>query len=105
MIDMLLQIEQEISLVIQFAIVGEIMNSGMKCIPSAKLSEVTDLGIVYEDAKGDKHTLNADNVLFATGLKAENNLYNELLKDYVDVYPVGDCTKGHEPISVHVLFL
>lgn len=101
LVDRLPQIGQEISLIMRFAILGEIHHSKIQCIPNAQLSEVTDTGIIYEDAKGDEHVLHADHVLFATGLKADNQLYNELLKEHADVYAVGDCVRARKFIDAN----
>jgi 2-enoate reductase len=55
-----------------------------------KIIEVTDEGAVLLDKEGHETIIEADNVIFAIGVKKRESMANELLGSGIEVYEVGD---------------
>lgn len=55
-----------------------------------RISAVTDEGAVVEDKDGNKTVIEADNVIFAIGLKPKKSMMSELNGSGIEVYEVGD---------------
>lgn len=63
-------------------------------MPSNKLIEITDNGVITENVDtNDKTEITADVVVLSLGVRSENKLYNELKGSIEKVYIVGDASK------------
>ena len=66
----------------------------VKWVTNVDVKEITADGIVLVDKKeGHEQTLNADTVVLARGLIADNRLYNELEGKVPELYAIGDSIK------------
>ena len=95
-VEMLPEIGQDIILTAKFPMLSAIYGSDIKCMPATRLVAVTDEGAVVENAESGKITVEADNVLLAAGLKADNAIYDELIQDYPQTYLVGDAVRARK---------
>lgn len=93
LVEMLPAIGPDLSLAVKFSLLGMVTASNITCMPETKLSAVTEQGAVVANTQGEV-TLEADTILLATGLRAENQLYDQLIMDYPEVYMVGDAIKA-----------
>ena len=57
------------------------------------MQEITDEGVVVQDAKNEEKLINADTVVLAVGLSPVNELYHSLIEKFPEVYDIGDCQK------------
>lgn len=57
---------------------------------SSKIKAVTDEGALIVDQAGQEEVLEADNVIFAIGLRAKNTIAKELLGSGIELYEIGD---------------
>ena len=63
----------------------------VKLVTNTFISAVTDEGaVVLDRASNTKYTIEADNVIFAIGLKPNKSLAHELLGSGIEVHEVGD---------------
>jgi 2-enoate reductase len=60
-------------------------------ITGACMNEVTDEGIIVSGGKFDRKLIEADDVVLALGLQAEDSLYNALIGKIAQLYALGDC--------------
>ncbi|MBW2058664.1 MAG: FAD-dependent oxidoreductase [Deltaproteobacteria bacterium] len=62
---------------------------------NARAMEIMKDRVVYRDEKsGDRVEVEAEGVIFATGLRPVNALYRYLYREYPNVYAIGDCGGG-----------
>jgi len=64
----------------------------IKTMKKTKVLEITDAGVVVENAEGKK-TLEADTVILAIDRKPKRKLYEALKGKAPEVYAAGDCVK------------
>ena len=64
--------------------------AGIKVKAGNMIKAVTDQGAVLADKNGKETVLEADNVIFAIGLKAKNRIAKDLLGTGIEVYEIGD---------------
>jgi pyruvate/2-oxoglutarate dehydrogenase complex dihydrolipoamide dehydrogenase (E3) component len=67
---------------------GTTMISGVK-----EYVEITDKGLIIIDKEGNRQTLEADNVVTALPLKANDELYTALKGRVPELYAIGDCSQ------------
>ena len=65
----------------------------MRVLTETRLEEVLDNGARVSSKKGEE-IIEADTVILALGLKAEQGLYNELIAAGKEAYLVGDAVKA-----------
>ena len=70
-----------------------IAKTDMRVLTETRLEEVLDNGARVSSKKGEE-TIEADTVILALGLKAEQGLYNELIAAGKEAYLVGDAVKA-----------
>ena len=99
LIDMLPEIAYDVIYMARFSLLNELQQKGIKGRPGLKLKEVTPKGIVVEDTKGHVENIEADTVILATGLKAKEDLYDQLLDKVAEVYKIGDCVEPRKFID------
>lgn len=93
LVEMMPEIGPDLSLAVKYSMLGKVMTSHIKCMPSTKLTAINDKGAIVNNDAGEQ-LIEADTVLLAVGLRAENKLYDELILDYPEVYIVGDAIKA-----------
>ncbi len=64
--------------------------ANVKVITGNMITEVSDGGAHIVDREGNKTLLEADNVVFAIGLRAKSTIANDLLGTGIEVYEIGD---------------
>ncbi len=69
----------------------KVEQSGMKVITGARCLETDGKSVRYEDRSGAEHTVSAERVLYAVGMKSRSEPYFELYDKAPFVEPVGDC--------------
>jgi len=65
----------------------------VKAITGTTVAEVTSKGAVLIDKNFRKTELEADTIVVAIGLKAENKLYDSVRKEFPNSYLIGDAMK------------
>ncbi|WP_438720474.1 FAD-dependent oxidoreductase [Enterococcus sp. AZ103] len=59
-----------------------------------QVTEVTESGVTYLDAEGQAHSLEADTVIYAVGMKPNEKIVEEIRSwdGWESFMPIGDCT-------------
>ncbi|WP_324361036.1 FAD-dependent oxidoreductase [Acetivibrio sp.] len=98
-IDMLPEVAQDVIFMARFSLLEALRSKGIETQGGLKLTEITESGIIVEDTNGNKKEMTCDTVVIATGLKADDSLYNELVNEFDEVYRIGDCIKARKFID------
>lgn len=98
-IDMLPEIAQDVIYMSRFSLLQAISEKGIKTLSNTKLTQITDNGIIVEDHNGATKELSCDTVIIATGLKADDTLFEELKDQVNEIYRIGDCIKARKFID------
>lgn len=69
------------------------VRTGLTCV------EITDSGVVVEDASGGRTTLPCDSVVIAVGYRSCTDLVDTLRESAPEVMVIGDCVKPRRVIS------
>lgn len=93
-IDMLPEVGQDVIFMTKFSLLQALNEKGIKTQGGLKLKEITDKGIIVEEANGNVKELECDTVVIATGLRGDNKLYDELKDEVDEIYKIGDCVKA-----------
>jgi 2,4-dienoyl-CoA reductase (NADPH2) len=64
---------------------------GVTMMPGVKYVEITDKGLTIITKGGDRQTIEADNIIPATPLKANNEVLKSLEGKVPEAYAIGDC--------------
>jgi NADH dehydrogenase FAD-containing subunit len=96
---MLPEVAQDVIFMARFSLLEALRSKGIETKGGLKLTEITDTGIIVEDTNGNKKEMTCDTVVIATGLKADDSLYNELVNEFDEVYRIGDCIKARKFID------
>ena len=62
-------------------------------ITEANVLEVNDTGIIIADRSGRERQLPVDTVVLSSGLKADNQLHEELRGKVPELHAIGDCVE------------
>jgi 2,4-dienoyl-CoA reductase (NADPH2) len=65
----------------------------IEVIGKSTFREVTDEGLIVEDREGRRRLVAGDTIIFAAGMKPNNNLKKALQGKVPELYEVGDCVK------------
>jgi 2,4-dienoyl-CoA reductase (NADPH2) len=65
---------------------------GVKMLTKTKIREITEKGIIVE-AEGENKTIEADTIVYAVGMKPNEDLFKELEGKIPELYAIGDCVK------------
>ena len=95
LVEMLPKIMKDVAVTDFLAYSERIAKTDMRILTETRLEEVLDNGARVSAKKGEE-TIEADTVILALGLKAEQGLYNELAAAGKEVYLVGDAVKAGE---------
>ncbi|HOQ37529.1 MAG TPA: FAD-dependent oxidoreductase [Acetivibrio sp.] len=98
-IDMLPEVAQDVIFMARFSLLQALRDKGINTQGGLKLVEITDRGIVAEDANGSRREMECDTVVIATGLKADDSLYEELKDEFDEIYKIGDCIEARKFID------
>lgn len=93
LVEMLPKIMKDVAVTDFLAYSERIAKTDMRILTETRLEEVLDNGVRVSAKKGEE-TIEADTVILALGLKAEQGLYNELAAAGKEVYLVGDAVKA-----------
>ena len=93
LVEMLPKIMKDVAVTDFLAYSERIAKTDMRVLTETRLEEVLDNGARVSSKKGEE-ILEADTVILALGLKAEQGLYNELLAAGKEVYLAGDAVKA-----------
>lgn len=93
LVEMLPKIMKDVAATDFLAYSERIAKTDMRILTETRLEEVLDNGARVSSKKGEE-VLEADTVILALGLKAEQGLYNELLAAGKEVYLAGDAVKA-----------
>ncbi len=93
LVEMLPKIMKDVAVTDFLAYSERIAKTDMRILTETRLEEVLDNGARVSTKKGEE-TIEADTVILALGLKAEQGLYNELAAAGKEVYLVGDAVKA-----------
>lgn len=93
LVEMLPKIMKDVAVTDFLAYSKRIAKTDMRVLTETRLEEVLDNGARVSSKKGEE-TIEADTVILALGLKAEQGLYNELIAAGKEAYLVGDAVKA-----------
>lgn len=93
LVEMLPKIMKDVAVTDFLAYSKRIAKTDMRVLTETRLLEVLDNGARVSSKKGEE-TIEADTVILALGLKAEQGLYNELIAAGKEAYLVGDAVKA-----------
>ncbi len=93
LVEMLPKIMKDVAVTDFLAYSERIAKTDMRVLTETRLEEVLDNGARVSSKKGEE-TIEADTVILALGLKAEQGLYNELIAAGKEAYLVGDAVKA-----------
>lgn len=93
LVEMLPKIMKDVAVTDFLAYSERIAKTDMRVLTETRLEEVLDNGARVSSKKGEE-TIEADTVILALGLKAEQGLYNELAAAGKEVYLAGDAVKA-----------
>ena len=90
-LEMLDEVATGMPLAVRLLLLSRLADKGVTILTSAKCQEVTDSGLVIVTKKGEKLTIEADNVVLASGDKPNTALLAALRGTIPQIYPIGDC--------------
>ena len=93
LVEMLPKIMKDVAVTDFLAYSKRIAKTDMRVLTETRLEEVLDNGARVSSKKGEE-IIEADTVILALGLKAEQGLYNELIATGKEAYLVGDAVKA-----------
>ena len=93
LVEMLPKIMKDVAVTDFLAYSERIAKTDMRVLTETRLEEVLDNGARVSSKKGEE-ILEANTVILALGLKAEQGIYNELLAAGKEVYLAGDAVKA-----------
>ena len=93
LVEMLPKIMKDVAVTDFLAYSKRIAKTDMRVLTETRLEEVLDNGARVSSKKGEE-IIEADTVILALGLKAEQGLYNELIAAGKEAYLVGDAVKA-----------
>ena len=93
LVEMLPKIMKDVAVTDFLAYSKRIAKTDMRVLTETRLEEVLDNGARVSSKKGEE-IIEADTVILALGLKAEQGLYNELIAAGKEAYLVGDAIKA-----------
>ena len=64
---------------------------GVALMPGVTYEKITDEGLIIRTKDGIREVLAADSIVLALPLMPDNSLYNELQKEAMQVFQIGDC--------------
>lgn len=98
-IDMLPEVAQDVIFMSKFSLLQALAEKGIKTEGGLELVEITDTGIIAKDKNGNRKEFACDTVVIAAGLKASDDLYDELKDEVSEIYEIGDCVKARKFID------
>lgn len=93
LVEMLPKIMKDVAVTDFLAYSERIAKTDMRILTGTRLEEVLDNGVRVSSKKGEE-TIEADTVILALGLRAEQGLYDELTAAGKEAYLVGDAVKA-----------
>ena len=73
-----------------------LQKAGVKIHLGSRLEDITDSGVVCQDKRCQSREVEADTVVWATGLGARKKLVEELKAPVPEVYVIGDCVEARK---------
>ena len=98
-VEMLPDILVDVELTNKTVLTRKLAENNVVCLTNFRIEEITDKGIIAIDLKLEKHTIQADNVVLALGLKPSRKLYEALKGKVSELYMIGDCVKPRNIIN------
>lgn len=86
-------------------LLGSLTELGVKNIPNARIASLVEGGVEVISKDGGCQIIEADNIVLAWGVKANNEIADEVTEDVPDgkeVYVIGDCAKPRN--AYHAIF-
>ena len=86
-------------------LLGSLHELGVKNIPNARIASLVEGGVEVISKDGGCQIIEADNIVLAWGVKANNEIADEVTEDVPDgkeVYVIGDCAKPRN--AYHAIF-
>lgn len=97
-IEMLPEIASDVIFMSRFSLLAALEENKIKTLVNTELMEISDKGVIVKDGDGKKE-LTADTVVIAAGLRADDTHYDELMRDYKEIYKIGDAIKARKFID------
>jgi len=74
----------------RWTVLEELKRKGIQCLTGSRVMDVTEEGISFQRG-GSIDFLKVDTVIFATGTKANDELFHYLEGRVPELYRIGDC--------------
>jgi 2-enoate reductase len=92
-VEMLPDIALDAGAIEREALVRLLAEAGVKLATNMKVNEIVNGGVVAGDREGQRHEFHAGSVILATGMKANDGLYEELKGTVAELYKIGDAAQ------------
>jgi NADPH-dependent 2,4-dienoyl-CoA reductase/sulfur reductase-like enzyme len=93
---------REFSLVRRWRVLDDAGRHGVQLIAQAMVQEITAQQVIYTDAEGAQHALDADSVVLAIGTQADDSVAKRLGASGVPVHQAGDgAAVGYIEGAIH----
>ena len=89
----------DMSILSKILLMGCLQQRGVKIITGAKVTEITENSVCYEDAGGNTVSVPAETVISAFGYKAYNPLEETARKICDEVYVIGCAVKAGNAVT------
>ncbi len=95
-VEMLGQMLTDVPGVCQIALTARLKEAGVEIHLGWHLDEIRDNGVVCSDKKWQKHGIEADSVVLATGLREREEQSDRFQGLAPEVYAIGDCVRARK---------
>lgn len=95
-VEMLDEMLVGVSGMVQAALKEKLEEAGVEVYLGWRLDEVTDWGVICSDKARQKHEMEADSVVLATGLGARGEAVDQFRGLAPEVYAIGDCVEARK---------
>lgn len=95
-IEMLDEMLVELEFLSKVALIGRLQKAGVEIHTGWLLDEIKDKSLVCRDEKLERHELEADTVVLATGLGAKREVVEKFKGQAPEVYIIGDCVEARK---------
>jgi 2,4-dienoyl-CoA reductase-like NADH-dependent reductase (Old Yellow Enzyme family)/thioredoxin reductase len=95
-VEMLGEMLTDVPGVCQMALTARLKEAGVEIHLGWHLDEIRDNGVVCSDKKWEKHEIEADSVILATGLRERKEQSDRFQGLAPEVYAIGDCVRARK---------
>ncbi len=97
-LEMLKRVGQDIGRSTRWSILQDLSRLGVRSLTKARAKEITDRGVMIE-REGQEELIPGDTVVLATGVKASNNLYDQIQGRVKEIHVIGDAKSPRKALE------